>query len=188
MSRPHRIGQRLVAALAAGCAGLALAGTAGAVDLRSWDMKINDVTKRFIVLPAFGNQAVLDKETQIVWQRTPGHDNVSFEAAWKSCYQAATGGRVGWRLPTLSEFRSLIDPAVTNSYAVGLPAGHPFIGVLPPFGNPGGYYGKYWTSTLKTNQDTAYRFAAVLSRVTYPTPQHIDTQLPYTWCVRGIEH
>lgn len=119
MSRPHRIGQRLVAALAAGCAGLALAGTAGAVDLRSWDMKINDVTKRFIVLPAFGSQAVLDKETQLVWHRVAGPAR-DWATAVIGCHGVYVEGRLGWRLPSMSELRSVLGTGGV------LPVGHPF--------------------------------------------------------------
>lgn len=174
---------RFLMLCAAATTALVLAGTAQAVDMRSWDMKINDVTKRFIVLPAFGSQAVLDKETQLVWQRTPSDDFVSFNVAWQSCDWAKLGGRMGWRLPTLSELRSLMNPAVENESVPSLPAGHPFIGVMAPIKNNGGY-GRYWTSTLTTSQDTTYRLAATMN-VRHPTAMNIGTALASAWCVRG---
>ena len=58
-------------------AALALSVTAvEAVDVRSWDRKIENATHRFVVLRAFDDEAVLDRETQLVWARTPS--NVSF--------------------------------------------------------------------------------------------------------------
>jgi hypothetical protein len=39
--------------------------------LKSWSRKINDATKRFEVLDSFNAEAVLDRETQLVWQREP---------------------------------------------------------------------------------------------------------------------
>jgi hypothetical protein len=39
--------------------------------LKSWSRRINDATERFEVLEKFKNEAVLDRETQLVWQREP---------------------------------------------------------------------------------------------------------------------
>ena len=47
----------------------ACVGTAEAIDLRSWDRKINNAHARFEVLQGFNDEAVLDKETQLVWER-----------------------------------------------------------------------------------------------------------------------
>jgi hypothetical protein len=111
--------RRICAAAVLASTSLALANTASAVDQRSWDMKINDVTKRFIVLPAFNNQAVLDKETQLVWQIAPAAA-AGWESALHFCYVSVTGGRSGWRLPSVSELMSLLG---TDRK---LPVGHPF--------------------------------------------------------------
>ena len=45
------------------------APSAGAAPLKSWDDKIPNATQRFKVLSEFGGSAVLDKETQLVWER-----------------------------------------------------------------------------------------------------------------------
>jgi hypothetical protein len=39
--------------------------------LKSWSRKIKDATKRFEVLDRFKDEAVLDREPQLVWQREP---------------------------------------------------------------------------------------------------------------------
>ena len=46
----------------------------GAAPLESWDNKIPNATLRFKVLPEFNNAAVLDRETQLVWERSPSTD------------------------------------------------------------------------------------------------------------------
>jgi len=50
---------------------LGFARDSKAAPLESWDDQINNAT-RFKVLPEFSNEAVLDKETQFVWQRDLG--------------------------------------------------------------------------------------------------------------------
>jgi len=175
MARKQRIGHRLAAAIAAGSAGLALASTAGAVDLRSWDQRINDATKRFVVLPAFGSQAVLDKETQLVWERSPHPTPTSwFNSAYAACGVKSVGGRRGWRLPSLFEFMTLIDTSVSGG--VKLPQGHPFVAIQAN--------DDFWTSTaaLSTNIDAAIGVDIGTSLLTsYPRGSYAARP----WCVRG---
>jgi hypothetical protein len=175
MSFPHLTGHRITSAVAAACVGLTLASAAGAVDLRSWDMKINDVTKRFIVLPAFGGEAVLDKETQLVWQRTPDPNFVSIQhAATEKCMQNKTGGRAGWRLPSFHELASLTNPsAAPNSLA--LPVGHPFLAVPK---------GRYWSATQDRKYPT-YVYQVHLNFGGYVSAYPQDNSQAYFWCVRG---
>jgi hypothetical protein len=40
-----------------------------AIDTRDWGRKFASSDNRFVVLDAFNNEAVLDEETQLVWQR-----------------------------------------------------------------------------------------------------------------------
>jgi len=159
---------RIAAAIATACVGLTLAGTASAVDLRSWDQKINDATKRFVVLPAFGSQAVLDKETQLVWQKVPESINANSTWVWAhlSCQNTTTGGRRGWRLPTGPEFASVFGPD----------------GVKPSVFNdvPNGYY---WTATPYP-VGSAYALTVKVptgASSGYPPTSELH---PY-WCVRG---
>jgi hypothetical protein len=97
--------------VAAVCTAMCLASSASAVDLRDWGRKF-PTAERFVVLAQFSNQAVLDKETQLVWQAKPaGTAYVAAKATWMNavdyCHRATTGGRRGWRLPTFAEIASI---------------------------------------------------------------------------------
>lgn len=114
-----------IAATAAAAGAILLAGSAHALDVRSWDQKITDASKRFVVLASFNNEAVLDKETQLVWQRYMSNVATFHWTAWGACSELKVGGRMGWRMPSLAELTSLIDPSVSTG--AKLPAGHPFL-------------------------------------------------------------
>lgn len=91
-------------------------------------------TTRFIVLANFTNQAVLDRETGLVWERSPGAGTRTRADAVVYCMQRTTGGRMGWRLPKAEELFSLIDPAnipafIFSNSPAALPTGHPFLNV-----------------------------------------------------------
>ena len=107
MSRTSCAGRRIAGAVVAGCAGFVLAASAGAVDLRDWGRKL-EPADRFVVLSQFGNEAVLDKETQLVWQKSPYPAN-SWATAYMVCLSSFRAGRQGWRLPTHSEIATLME-------------------------------------------------------------------------------
>jgi len=109
------------AAVAAACASF-LIGSAESATLHSWDEKI-DHPNRFKVLGEFNDDAVLDRETDLVWVRSPNGQLRSFSEAFNSCYATEIGGRLGWRVPTMPELTSLLDR--TQSFPP-LPPGHPF--------------------------------------------------------------
>ena len=116
-----------------------------AIPLESWDDQIAGAP-RFVVLAEFDNEAVLDRETQLVWQRNLGivYGNAVLRTSWETshnaCLNANIGGRMGWRLPSAEELASLIDPALTTLPL--LPVGHPFLNV--EFSDPEDVY---WTNT-----------------------------------------
>ena len=80
-----------------------------------------------------GNEAILDRETGLVWQRDTDPIPRNFIDAQIYCYQALIGGRKGWRLPTIDELATLVDPTKSDP---ALPDGHLFTNVL---------YGYSWT-------------------------------------------
>ena len=93
------------------------------VPLKTWSKLIPTAAQRFKVLSGFNNQAVLDKETGLVWEKAPASVALSWAYAAPECFQRTSGGRMGWRLPAIEELTSLLD--ATSSPPV-LPAGHPF--------------------------------------------------------------
>ena len=172
MSKPRNRMMRVTAAV---MAVLALATTAAeAIDLRSWDQKIADPSKRFVVLSAFDNEAVLDKETQLVWERTPSPEARTFPYAIEYCLATNVGGRAGWRLPTAHELKSLLIRAETV-----LPSGHPFSLPFPP-ATP-----KFWSSTKNTVFDGTLRFYVVEVGDSHPFEVKHPTSSYHVWCVRG---
>lgn len=149
---------------------LAAAG-AEALDLRSWDQQMTGA--RFLVLSNFGGHAVMDKETQLLWQKAPASNATGWGAAINACEGQGTGGRRGWRLPTTPELMSLVD--LTVGLTDNLPPGHPFVGVAGA---------SYWTATVDAFEP--------LDKAMY-----VDMALGYSqsdvtngashrfWCVRG---
>lgn len=141
----------------------------------SWDQTL-PASSRFVVLANFNNEAVLDRETGLVWQRTvPFIELGSAADAARFCLNQATGGRFGWRLPSAPELASLIDKTAMAPQPA-LPTGHPFIGVTTlsatPFGD---------TPTAYYTTDPAG------AMVTFAVPPHIveSGSLFLLWCVRG---
>ena len=99
--------------------------------LKSWSNVIPNAARRFVVLADFDNQAVLDRETGLVWEKSPATTPAQLEdvTEGQACANKTVGGRKGWRLPSFPELASLIDPNVARP-GTTLPPGHPFIGVL----------------------------------------------------------
>jgi hypothetical protein len=115
-----------------------------AVERGSWDRKINNAIERFKVLTDFNGEAVLDRETDLVWERRPSMEGMIWSTAKMFCAQKAVGGRGGWRLPSFNELTSLIDPTITDPLIPRLPKGHPFLNVqVDALGQPVAY----WSAT-----------------------------------------
>ena len=91
----------------------------------AWDQQLAAAT-RFVVLTNWSSQAVLDKETGLVWARTPSSGPFSWDGARAHCLASTTGNHQGWRLPSVHELASLIDPLRVGP---ALPLGHPFLNV-----------------------------------------------------------
>jgi hypothetical protein len=117
--------------------------------------------------------AVLDNETGLVWDRSPSPDDWRWEGAVRRCHIREVGGRYGWRLPTVEELTSLLDPSQTSPM---LPEGHPFLNIQVGSGHT------YWTQTTDSGLEDHAWYVAFDSGL-------IDTApvggFRKTWCVRG---
>jgi hypothetical protein len=78
-------------------------------------------SRRFTIV--FNGEGVLDNETGLVWQRVVSSNLFQWVNASFACGNLSTAGRLGWRVPTMSELASLVDTLVLNP---SLPPGHPF--------------------------------------------------------------
>jgi Protein of unknown function (DUF1566) len=135
----------------------------------SWDQKLPAST-RFIVLTNWNNEAVLDRETGLVWETVPSTVGYHWIDASSHCLARNTGGRSGWRLPTMQELMSLVDRSMINP---ALPSGHPFTAQLTD----------YWSATAIDGFTDFARLLNLSSGTLAQTPK--STSLFPAWCVRG---
>ena len=134
----------------------------------SWDQTLPAAT-RFIVLTNMNSDAVLDRETGLVWELLPSTSTFVWRNAFFHCVLLNKGGRKGWRLPTIQDLASLIDPTAVNP---ALPSGHPFT-VASSF---------YWSATAFVDDAT---FAYDVNFGTGGVDGHNKHGEDYAWCVRG---
>jgi hypothetical protein len=146
----------------------------------SWDQKLACPTiancPRFIVLADWNSEAVLDRETGLVWEKSPETTPDKWTGARNGCISKNIGGRRAWRLPSIPELTSLVDPANSNP---SLPTGHPFLNVQSA------ELAGYWSATAHVGTPTnawcvffnfANGFTASCDKSSF------DGQI---WCVRG---
>ena len=95
------------------------------------------VAQRFVILPDFNSEAVLDKDTGLIWERSPQTTSVRWTVARRACIGKNVGGRKEWRLPSLEELAGLVDPSVAPP-GLALPLNHPFLTVRSAV---------YWSAT-----------------------------------------
>jgi hypothetical protein len=136
----------------------------------AWN-KILPAAQRFV--DALDGTAVLDKETGLVWAKTPDSVQSNWQTAVDYCTKLNLGGRMGWRLPTIEELASLID--MSNPGPIKLPVGHPFQNIQN--------VAYYWSSS-------AYLESAILKSVIYaplfiPQFNGMDGKDGFAWPVRG---
>jgi hypothetical protein len=114
--------------------------TNASAQVQSWSTELIG-KQRWKLLSTFNNTAVLDGETGLVWEQSPDASTSDWYAASQTCLAKNVGNRQGWRLPSIQELSSLIDPstAVGGSF---LPAGNPFSNVQASAASVG-----YWSST-----------------------------------------
>jgi hypothetical protein len=140
------------------------------------------------VLPAaqrfqlvLGGVAVLDKETGLVWERVPSANQMFMwdaggpeKNAFRRCNNLTLGNRKGWRLPSIQELASLIDPSVPDP-GLKLPVGHPFTVARDFFwsGDEADWFqgdDYFWIQSFVNSADAT------------PHPSGAGS---YAWCVRG---
>ena len=140
--------------------------------------------QRFLLV--MGNEAVLDRETGLVWEKEPGkypsfwlngQGHATWYDAFNHCHRLAIGGRLGWRLPMFHELVSLVDK--TKQFPV-LPEGHPFVNVHFNANVP--ELELYWSSYNDAyNIYNAWAVDLGLGEFWWYTKQGSHN----VWCVRG---
>jgi hypothetical protein len=113
--------------------------------------------------------AVLDKETGLVWERSPDPTKTD---DWYSvidyCYQLEVGGRKGWHLPTIAQLASLVDTTQSNP---SLPNNHPFINIQST----------YWSTTQYAPVSAGIWVVDFDNGAMYGSEGEPNA----AWCVRG---
>jgi hypothetical protein len=157
----------------------------------AWDLQLQCNTHatcpRFVVLSNWidtshpsGGAAVLDRETGLVWEQSPSTTPLQWggpgvpmlTSAQFHCNNMNVGNRKGYRLPTLQELTSLVDP--TRSPA--LPAGHPFSNVQTGF---------YWSATTSAS-DAGFTWTVGFAGGGVSGDVGVkNSSLGFAWCVRG---
>ena len=136
---------------------------------QAWDKNL-PTEKRFTVLASFANAAVLDKNTGLVWEQTPDDTIREWDKAGYYCVNKKVGGTAGWRLPSVVELMSVLDPTL------GAPFVSPkiFTGIRSPSG--------YWSATTIADEPT---FAWVVDFGRGLAVFSIKNRPSLAWCVRG---
>jgi hypothetical protein len=122
--------------------------------------------------PCIKYDAVLDKETGLVWQKTLDTTDRVWQNARSYCNELSLGGRMGWRLPTVQELASLVDPTVPDPGPT-LPSGHPFANVQSA---------TYWSANTSIDNSTGAWLVNFQNAKVY---WYYKTANRNAWCVRG---
>ena len=134
-----------------------------------WSQKL-PAAERFVLV--LDNNGVLDKETGLVWEKSPSTETYTWVNAIYHCSsELNVGVRKGWHLPTVEQLASLVDTSVSGSPK--LPTGHPFTNVQSYV---------YWSATTYAYGttyawDVVFDFGGVYG--------HDKAYDYYAWCVRG---
>ncbi len=151
--------------------------------------------ERFIVVLPEGPSGVgvLDRETQLVWERSPADKNgddvitAADRHTWKGartyCINKTVADRKGWRLPSVHELSTLLDATQKHlgAGATGwFPGGHPFNNVQTSLVEGGG---DYWTAS--TSADSASKAWDVDFHWIQVLDNNLKTSSKLVWCVRG---
>lgn len=144
-------------------------GEAGNYTTR-WDSN-KPSASRFTVLAEFGGAAVRDNNTGLVWEQTPSMV-LDWTSARFQCLNRAVpvvGGTRGWRLPSVVELTSLIDPSLPAPYVPTV-----FAGVQ---------VGNYWSSTTIADGGSVNKFSVSFQDGSVGSTNKSTTN--NVWCVRS---
>ena len=134
------------------------------------DRPAQDRAARFTLLGEYNREAVQDKRTGLVWEQSPTLVMSDWEMAQRRCASSHAGGRTDWRVPTVQELATLIDP---SSIEVKIPTDHPFAHVEASI---------YWSSTER-RENGAYASFVNFSNGRSAT---LEKYMPsFVWCVSG---
>jgi hypothetical protein len=125
------------------------------------------------VLGEYNREAVRDQTTGLVWEQSPALDMSDWEMAQRRCSSSHAGGDTDWRVPTVQELRTLVEP---SSIDVKLPADHPFANVEPSI---------YWSSTERRENGAYASFVNFSSGRSATLEKYMPS---FVWCVRGAMH
>ncbi len=138
----------------------------------SWDQDL-PATERFKLV--LGGEAVLDKETGLVWPKQPGTGSRTWSEARYQCANSSTNGKKGWRLPSMHELTSLLVRLTSPQNPLvmfGLPPGHPFnLSSFIPF----------WTATTNSENPATVWSVSSNGQLAFSS----KSQTLGVWCVRG---
>jgi hypothetical protein len=114
---------------------------------------------------------VLDKQTGLVWERSPDATTRTWEYAVDYCFRKEVAEQRGWRLPTIEELASL---AGVDSNNPSVPTGHPFLNLQG---------GKYWSTTTDPSAVVDARYIVGVHEGLVGSDGLANND--YCWCVRG---
>jgi hypothetical protein len=141
----------------------------------TWSRAISGA-QRFVLVMESG-QAVLDRETGLVWEKslaTTSDNQLPWADSFDACNLRGTGGRYGWRMPTLVELLTLLDTGEDDR----LPANHPFVD-LPTAG------GFTWTATTEIKAPDKAKVLYLFNEAASIFNVQYKYFNGFVWCVRG---
>lgn len=169
------LGGLLTTSCVSGGDSVSVAQRAGVVDVSgvppNWDKALPSA-QRFVLLTALNNDAVRDNNTGLVWEKSPQTATATWNGARFTCINKNVGGQKGWRLPSIPDLASLIDPSVAPPGPT-LPSGHPFTNIQSA---------GYWSATTSA-EDASDAWFVYFGRgfVDHDSKTHTG----HAWCVRG---
>jgi len=136
---------------------------------QAWDKNLPSAS-RFTVLTDFGGAAVRDNNTGLVWEQAPDATTRTWVQSIIYCVNKNVGGTRGWRLPSVAELASLINPTLAQPF---VPASV-FTGVQLEF---------YWSATKAA--DAPLPSAWFVDFFGGTAFEHDKNFSGHAWCVRG---